>query len=335
MKLLKEIGKYLLFLAIGAFIFWWVYKDLEIKQIVAALKEVNYFWIAVSICLSLLSHLSRAVRWNMLIRPLGYNPKLYNTFLSILVLYFTNLVLPRAGEVARCAILSKYEKIPATKLVGTMIVERIADMLMLMVLAVIIFAVNFGVLKRFFDLHPEFGQNIVGLLTITNILLVIAVIALIVALILLFKPHKRGKINHILKKIKGSLKDGIKSILKLENKWYFIGHTIFIFLMWLLMLYAVFLAYPPTRHLSIWAGMFIFLMGSFGMLMPVQGGIGPWHFMVMESLFLYGISKTDGQIFALIAHTSTSLIYLLFGGIAFLIFPLVNIKSKETAVSTT
>jgi len=332
MKLIKDIAKYLVFLAIGVGVFWWVYRDLDTKKLLAALTEVNYFWVTVSVMLSMLSHVSRAIRWKMLIKPMGYNPKVSNIFLSVLVLYFTNLIAPRAGEVARCTILSKYEKIPASKLIGTMIVERIADFVTMMILAVIILAINIGVLKRFFNVHPEFGRNILEILSLTNILLVIAVIALVIVIILLVRPSKDGKLYHKINQLKANFKEGLKSILKLENKWAFIGHTLFIFLMWLLMLYVIFLAFEPTRHLSIWVGMFTFLMGGLAMLMPVQGGIGPWHFMVMESLFLYGISQTDGQIFALIAHSSTSLIYLFFGLVAYAVFPLMNRKPHKAYI---
>jgi uncharacterized protein (TIRG00374 family) len=313
-------------------VFWLVYKDLDTNKLMVALGNVNYFWILVSVALSLLSHISRAIRWKMLIKPMGYDPKVSNIFLSVLVLYFTNLLAPRAGEVARCTILSKYEKIPASKLIGTMVIERIADLVTMMVLAVLIFAINIGVLRRFFEVHPEFGQNILAILSLTNILLGVAVIVLIIVLFLMVKPSKEGKLVQFINRMKGNFKDGVKSILKLENKWYFIGHTLFIFLMWLLMLYAVFLAFEPTKHLSVWVGMFTFLMGGLAMLMPVQGGIGPWHFMVMESLFLYGVSKSDGQIFALIAHTSTSLIYLFLGLVAFILFPMLNRKPHKSFI---
>ena len=105
----------------------------------------------------------------------------------------------------------------------------------------------------------------------------------------------------------------------MKNKWAFICHTIFIFFMWLIMLYVVFLAYEPTEHLTMRAGMVTFLMGGLAMLAPVQGGIGPWHFMVVETLILYGIPEKQGLIFAAVAHTSTNLIYILWGGIALLV----------------
>ncbi len=329
MKVVKEILKYSIVLLIGGSLFWWIYKDLEMTTLKSGLSQVNYFWILASVVLSQLSNWSRAIRWKMLIKPLGYNPKVSNIYLSVLVMYFTNLIIPRAGEVARCTVLAKHEKIPASKLIGTMIVERIADFLTMMVLAVIIFAINIGMVKEFFAVHPEISENFVKLLSISNLLLGITVIVLIIVIFLLVNPLKHIGFSEKINKVKLNFKAGIKSIAMLENVWYFAGHTVLIFGLWLLMLYAVFLAYPPTSHLTIWAGMFTFLMGGLAMLAPVQGGIGPWHFMVIESLFLYGINKSDGMIFALLAHTSTNLIYLILGLIALLILTIVYSRSKH------
>jgi hypothetical protein len=159
---------------------------------------------------------------------------------------------------------------------------------------------------------------------------------MLLAVMILFKRYysrnKTDKGNTFIKRIRlirQNFISGIKSIAQLENKWLFAGHTIFIFIMWLFMLYVIFLAYKPTSHLSLETGMITFLMGGLAMLAPVQGGIGPWHFMVYETLFIYGIDKADGKVFALIAHASTNLIYLFLGLAALLIMPLVN-SAKPT-----
>lgn len=264
----------------------------------------------------------------MLIKPMGYNPKVSNIFLSVLIMYFTNLIVPRAGEVARCTVLARYEKIPASKLIGTMIVERIADMITMILLVIIVFIINLGIVKEFFIQNPKITSNLIRLLSITNIILGVTVIILIVILFFVLKPFKNTKFGERLKRIKHGLIEGVKSILVLENRWYFIGYTFFIFALWLFMLYAVFKAYPPTSHLSIEAGMFTFLMGGLAMLAPVQAGIGAWHYMVIKSLLLYGIAEENGKIFALVAHTSTNLIYLIFGLAAFVFLPVINRKNS-------
>lgn len=327
-----NISKYLLFLAAGIFIFWWIYKDLPVEELKSAFKDINYLWIIVSLMLGLLAQISRAIRWNMLIRPMGYKPKFYNTFLSVLILYFINLLAPRAGEVVRCTVLSKYEKIPFTKLVGTVFVERMADVVTLVFLAILIILTQLGIFVRFFSVHPEMKDKLASLLSIRNISFGISGLVILLVLYFIIRKYfsRKGKdskstfINK-LKHIKYDVVEGIKTILKLENKWYFIGHTLFIFIMWLFMLFVIFLAYEPTKNLSIWTGMMVFLMGGLAMIAPVQGGIGPWHFMVYETLFVYGIDKAHGKIFALIAHTSTNIIYyLIFGLLAFIMLPILN-----------
>jgi hypothetical protein len=334
-KKFLNIFKYLIFLGLGVFVFWWVYKDEPLEKYKAAFSDLNYFWIAVSIVLSIFSQISRAIRWNMLIKPLGYKPRLYNSYLAVLILYFVNLLLPRAGEVFRCTVLSRYEKIPFTKLAGTVFVERMADLITLMLLAFIILLSQFNVFVSFFNNHPDVKANLLGLFSWRNILLGFMVILILLSALILFNLYfnkkKAEKGNTFIKRIRlirQNFMSGIKSIAQLENKWLFVGHTVFIFVMWLFMLYVIFLAYKPTAHLSLQTGMITFLMGGLAMLAPVQGGIGPWHFMVYETLFIYGIDKADGKVFALIAHASTNLIYLFLGLAALLIIPLVNTRIK-------
>jgi hypothetical protein len=254
----------------------------------------------------------------------------------VLILYFVNLLLPRAGEVFRCTILSRYEKIPFAKLAGTVLVERLADFITLMFLALIIFASQLSVFISFFNNHPEVKDNLFHIFSIRNLIIGLLIVLAIVMSVMLFRRYfrrkKHDKGNIFIRKvrlIRQNFFEGIKSIAKLENRWLFVGHTFFIFIMWLFMLYVIFKAYAPTSHLSLQTGMITFLMGGLAMLAPVQGGIGPWHFMVYETLFIYGIDKADGKVFALIAHACTNLIYLFLGLAALLIIPLVN--RKKTA----
>jgi uncharacterized protein (TIRG00374 family) len=312
--------KYIFFLSIGVFIFWLIYRKTDMVQLKEALKRVNYFWILASVFFGLLSNLSRALRWKMLIKPMGYQPKTFNVFLSVMVMYFVNLIIPRAGEVARCTVISRTDKVPFTKLVGTVFVERLADLIMLLFLAIVIFASNLSVISQFFVVHPELMGNIEKLLSMRNILILVTVFTLaIVAFILVRKRFRKSAGKGKFGELKEHFIEGIQSIIHMPNKWIFIAHTGFIFLMWLVMLYVVFLAFPPTAHLTLRAGMVVFLMGGLAMLAPIQGGIGPWHFMVYETLLLYGIELQDGKIFALIAHTSTNLIYILLGGISLIV----------------
>jgi hypothetical protein len=260
---------------------------------------------------------------------LGYRPKKINSFLAVLILYMTNLVIPRAGEVARCTVLAKYEDIPASKLIGTVVIERFADVIALFSFAVIIILTNLEVVSRFFEAHPAIYENILKFLSVKYIIASVAVLIIFFLLIIVFKSHLKK--NRIVKKIillKNEFVEGIKSISRLKNTWLFIGHTVLIYLMYLLMLYVVFFAYEPTQNLSLQVALVTFLMGGLAMLAPVQAGIGPWHFMVIETLILYGIDKYEGKVFALIAHTSTNMIYLVIGVIAFILLPVINTSLK-------
>jgi len=325
-----NVFKYIFFLAIGVLLFWWLYKDEPIKEYIQAFKNLNYFWIAASVIFGILSQVSRAIRWNMLIKPLGYNPKLFNSILSVYILYLVNLILPRAGEIFRCSVMSRYEKIPFAKLVGTVFIERMADFITLMMLAIVIILSQLGVFIGFFNTHPEMKEKLFSILSWRNFIIVLVAIGLIYIGFVIFRRYFRKKKNENssivskLRSLKHNFFEGIKSISKLENKWFFIGHTVFIFAMWLFMLYVVFLAFEPTSHLSLETGMITFLMGGLAMLAPVQGGIGAWHFMVIETLVIYGIARPEGKVFALIAHASTNLIYLIFGSVAMILMPLLN-----------
>lgn len=335
-KRILNILKYIVLFGIGAFIFWKIYKG-EWGKIKEALKNINYFWIGVSIFFSIFSQISRALRWNMLIRPLGYNPHFRNTFLAVLVLYLVNLIVPRGGEVARCIVLSKSDKIPFTKLVGTVFVERLADLITLAVLSVVILISQISLLIKLYHSIKELQTGISKIFSLETLIILVALLFVFLAGLFLFRiiirknPNQNSTFILRLRELKRNIIEGIKSILNLKNKWNFIGHTLFIFLMWLFMLYVIFLAFEPTRQLSIWNGVVTFLIGGLAMLLPINGGIGIWHLAVSYTLVIFGISIDNGEIFALIAHSTTNLIYLLLGLIAYIwLFAMNNTMFKLT-----
>ena len=315
--------KFLSFFLLGIFIFWLVYKDQDINHIKSVLtNEVNYFWIIVSIFLGLLSHISRTIRWNLMIEPLGHKPRTLNTFLSVLIGYLMNLALPRMGEISRCGVLSRYEKIPFTKLVGTVVLERIIDMLVLLLLLLIVVITQFGQVVEFMNNNPEVKEKLGNVLSSP-----VLFIGLAAFIAVIWFARNKIKGSGIAKKMVDLLNqfiEGFKTIRNIKNKGAFIFHSLFIWFLYYLMLYCVFFSFEFTSNLSPLAGLAIFVLGSFGMVAPVQGGIGAWHFMVIEGLVLYGIDKADGKIFALVAHGSTTVMLIVFGLIALLVLPFVN-----------
>ena len=325
-KLLKFL-KFLAFFALGIALFWLVYKDQDIERIKSILKnDVNYLWIWISLFFGLLSHVSRTMRWQLMIEPLGQKPRLLNTFLAVMVGYLMNLVIPRMGEISRCGVLARYEKMSFTKLVGTVVTERIIDVIALLLLAFIVLATQFGKIILFFENNPDLKYNLESVaLSPVFILVILGVI------ILFYFFRKKLRKSNVYAKIQDTLEkfgEGLRTIKNMKNKGVFIFHTLFIWGMYYLMLYVVFFAFDFTSHLSAIAGLTAFVLGSFGMVAPVQGGIGAWHFMVIQSLVLYGIDKVDGVVFALLAHSSMTAMIILLGLISLLILPFINRRTN-------
>jgi len=321
--------KFLSFFLIGILIFWMVYKDQDINRIKSILSnEVNYWWIVLSMCLGLLSHVSRSLRWNLMIEPLGRKPRLLNTFLAVMVGYLMNLALPRMGEISRCGVLARYEKISFTKLVGTVVLERLIDVLMLLILLLIVVLTQFGQVLEFLSNNPQVKEKIEKVI-FSPILIGILISILLIVWLMRHKIRKSG----LLQKIKGlviQFVEGFQSIRTMKHKGSFIFHSVFIWLMYYLMFYCVFFSFSFTSHIGPLAGLAVFVLGSFGMVAPVQGGIGAWHFMVIEGLSLYGVDKMDGKVFALLSHGATTAILIILGLIGLLALPFVN-ERNETA----
>lgn len=326
-NILKTL-KFLSFFLLGIFLFWLVYKDQDINRIKSILSnEVNYFWIIVSVFLGLLSHISRTLRWNLIIEPLGYKPRTLNTFLAVMIGYLMNLALPRMGEISRCGVLSRYEKIPFTKLIGTVVLERLIDVLVLLLLLSIVIVTQFGQVVAFLDNNPEVQEKM-GTIMHSPIL----PIGIVLLFLIIWLTRRKIKGSGAVKKLTGILNqfaEGFKSIRNIQNKGAFIFHSLFIWLLYYLMFYCVFFSFEFTSHLTLLAGLTAFVFGSFGMVAPVQGGMGAWHFMVIEGLSLYGIDKADGQVFALVAHGTTTIMLIIFGLVSLLILPFVNEKIEK------
>ncbi len=326
---LATVLKFLAFFSVGIFIFWLVYKDQDIDRIAGVLKHgVSYGWIWLSLLIGLLSHLSRTLRWNLMIEPLGHKPRTTNTFLAVMVGYLMNLALPRMGEISRCGVLARYEKIPFTKLIGTVVVERLIDMLMLLLLLGITIVAQFGQMIRFLQNNPEINGKLHAV--IYSPVLIGGI--LLVAILLWFSRSKirETSIFRKLAAIIDQFSEGFRTIRTLKNKGAFVFHSVFIWLMYYVMLYVVFFAFGFTSHLGLIAGLTTFVLGSFGMVAPVQGGIGAWHFMVIEALALYGVDKSDGKVFALVAHGTTTAMLIVMGLISLLVLPFIN--QREDAV---
>jgi uncharacterized protein (TIRG00374 family) len=322
-KKILNILKYTVFTSLGVTLFWLVYRDQDFTRIFQTLKnDVDYKWVALALFLGLLSHISRTLRWKIALEPLGEKPKTSNAFITIMAAYLMNLLLPRMGEFVRCGLLSKYEKIPFSKLFGTVITERIVDVIMLFVLLLMTAILEMDKLIQFSSQNPEIVSKIKALIhsPILWVILIFCVVGLIIYLRMVNK--KRG--GNKLIKIFNDFLLGIKSIFLMKRYKAYIAHTFFIWFMYFSMLYSMFFSLDFTRHLSPEAGLTTFTMTSFSMLAPVQGGIGAWHFMAEKALSLYGVASADGKLFALLAHSSTNIFIIFIGAICLIILPVIN-----------
>jgi uncharacterized protein (TIRG00374 family) len=326
------------FLGIGCFFIWIFLRSLtpdEKGHILESFKKANYWWIILAILLGIVSHFSRTLRWKMLLEPLGYKPKTYNVFFAVFIGYLANLALPRLGEVSRCGVLTRYEKIPFTKSFGTVITERAIDMF---VFALMFFANIFAqraILYGYIEhnlyepiaakLKP--GIDFEGAITRISIITIVIFLALFFIFrraILLSKPYQK-----FISIIKGFWQ-GIISVTKLKNPWLFIFHSLFIWFMYLMMSWVVFLSLPGTSDLGLNAGLSVLLFGTIGIII-VQGGIGIYPFIVAETLLVYHIPRSTGYAMGWLIWSAQTIMMVCAGSVSLILLPIFNRKNYEKA----
>ena len=332
-KKITLVLKFAIFLGLGIAILWWFQRKLtpdDKKHLLDSFRSANYLWVLISIIPGIVSHLSRSIRWKMLLKPMDYHPKLRTTFAAVMVGYFANLAFPRLGEVMRCGILYKYEKIPVSKSIGTVITERTVDMLVFLLLFLVTFAMEFAKLKDhvYNKFHDKFNNiNITGVLFFS----VIFIIALLVTLFFIFKKRLLASavVTRIIVFIMGIV-EGLKSLSKVEKPWLFVFHSLFIWLNYFLMVYFIFFCFSETNHLTPDIALAVLVMGSIG-IMIVQGGIGIYPVIVSKTMLIFGVSETIGYAMGWIAWTSQTLIIILLGLLSLVILPILNKKKDAKA----
>ena len=329
---LISILKFLLLLAIAFGLLVFAFRGISVSKIIHEMLQANIFWLLLSLVPSIIALISRAYRWNLLVEPLGYAPRLKKTFYALMVGYFANLAFPRLGEITRCAALSKAESIPFNNLLGTVIVERAIDVITLLVCLMLTAIIEFKRLGDF--LMDSIVNPIVEKLKqfATSPVVIIGAIVFIIAIFFIVryfrnksgKAQKGSKIVHLIKE----LTSGLKSIGRLKRPWLFVFHSILIWFLYFLSMYICFSALPSTNGLGLSAALFLLVAGGLGMSAPVQGGIGAYHLLVSQGLMLYGLSKQDGLAFATLVHTSQIIMVVLLGSASMLLLFLGKKKQK-------
>lgn len=329
-----SVFQYLLFAGLAAFFLWLSLRDLDEEkwtQLKSAMDRAHYWLLIPVFLLLLLSHWLRALRWRQLMEPLGYQPSKLNCFLAVMIGYFVNLGAPRLGEVLKCTILARYEKVPAHKLVGTIVAERAFDVICLAIVFGLTFVFQFDTISSLVEtyIYPFF-RNKSGKASYEKIAILLIGIALFL-LLLRFLFSRLGHINIVqkLKNILVGIWHGLISVRSLKNMPLFFFYTVGIWCLYLVSTWVGFFAIRETSGLSLADALTVLAMGSVGMIVS-PGGIGAYALLVQETVALYNIPKEPyGQALGWLLWLGQFLSFILFGVISFILLPQVNKNKNE------
>jgi glycosyltransferase 2 family protein len=330
---LLSILQYVIFLGAGLFLVWWQFRDMtaeDKKEFYHAISTANYWLLIPVAIMSLLSHLSRAMRWKLLMEPLGYKPALRNLFSVTMIGYLANAAVPRLGEILKCTFLARYEKLKVDKLVGTILVERTFDLICFFILIGITLLLQATVIGA--AVKEEFGKiaSAPGMPVWLKLLLVLAVgIAVLLTLRLLFKKFPENKFIQKINGIITGLMQGIAAIKNLKKRRLFIAHTIFIWAMYLLQIYIAFSAIDGTAHLGIKVAFSVLTFATLAMI-ATPGGIGTFPIFVMKTLAVYNIADETGRAFGWLMWGASTSIVIAVGCSCLLLLPYINKQKNET-----
>ncbi len=309
------------------------------KQLKAAMDHAHYWLLVPVFSLLLVGHWLRALRWRQLMEPMGYTPTRLNTFFAVMIGYFVNLGAPRLGEVIKCTILARYEKIPAQKLVGTIVVERAFDVICLLLVFGLTFIFQFDIISSLVHdyILPVFQKN--GQTAYLKIAILAAgFVIFLIALKILFTRFGHINIVQKIKEILTGVWHGLISVKDLKNKPLFFAYTIGIWFMYLLSTWCGFFAIEATSHLGLADALTVLAMGSVGMILT-PGGIGAYALLVMNTVALYHIPKEPyGLALGWLLWFGQFLSFVIFGVLSFVLLPRVNrqkLKMNEAAAGYT
>ncbi len=314
LKKTASVLKYIIPIGIAFVLLYFAFNNVDFAEFWAKAKLVNYWWVVGSIALSYFSYLLRAYRWNLLLKPLGYpHLKMHRTNVAVLIGYLANLAFPRLGEVTKCGILKRNENVPMANSFGSVITERIIDVITLLLLILFTLLVEYDTLIAFFSNTFSGIRNIEGLAWKAALVLVAVFIVVAILIIVAIRSGGRFKV------IARQLLEGIFSLRKLDNIPGFILSTLLLWVVYYFMSYIIVFAVPETAHLSWQTGIMLLVTSGVALAIPVQGGFGTYHTMISGMLMLYSIDKTTGVFFATLLHTSQIVAIAAFGGVAVLI----------------
>ena len=328
-KKAKQTAQFLLFFGLGIFLLWFTTRSLtreEINKVSDLVLNANLIYVLPSIGALILSHYIRALRWKMLMDPLGKPTKIKNVFLSVLVGYFFNLVFPRLGEVMKCSLMGKYEKMPVDKLIGTMVAERIVD---LVCLVLVIVLTVFSQIEKVGTYAKELLNNLLGKANNALTLALLLVVFFLILTILYYRfKHSEWFIR--IKRFFMGIKQGLFTIASINNKGLFFLHTFFIWFLYLLSIRIGLYSMSEVAHLSWVPSLTILTFGSFAMI-ATQGGIGAYQLAIQKTLTLYGVNEVSGLAFGWLLWSVQTIMLLVTGPISLFLLFYTNQKKKSSS----
>lgn len=303
-------------LAIGVFLIWYVFSLFtpeQIDEIVVHFKNANYTVVVIAVLLSVLSHFVRAYRWSFMLEPLGFRPRLANNFMAISIAYLMNLFIPKSGELSRAVIINKYEKVPVDKAIGTIISERVIDLLLLLLFTLTALLLEYDVLYNY----------LVAIVPVKKLILLGGILLLLFGLFLLFLKYSKSNLNLKIRRFIVGMKEGVLSIFKMKRKWEFIVHSLLIWALYITSFFMATLALEETSNIAVGTLIICFVVGSFSFAFT-NSGFGSYPAAIMAILLVFGIDKELGFAFGWIVWTSNIAYILIAGGLSFLLLPFYN-----------
>ncbi len=314
LKKLKSYIKILLPISIGVFCIFFSFRNISFTDFTKYFYEINYLWVFVGIFLGALSHISRSYRWKYLIEPLGYKLGFINSVLAVFSAYLINYTIPRAGDIARATMISKYEKIPLDKTLGTIVAERAVDVICILTIIAI------GLIFEF----NRISDKLIPLIENTEISVIIIYVGVIILILFVSNRvlRKSKYYKYILNFFSGII-EGLTIIFKMEKRIEFVLHSIFIWLMYILMFWATSMAFVELHEVAFYQFMISFTLAAISIMLS-NGGIGIYPLAVEESLGWYGVQSTTGLAFGWVSWLSQTMMVIIFGGLSLFILPFIN-----------
>lgn len=311
---LKTALKFIILFLIGIGVLYLAFWGQDLEKIWLEIKTANYFWVIISAIAVLIAHVLRALRWQMLYQSIHYNVSFWHAYHAVMIGYLANLALPRFGEIGRCSVIHKAEKVPMFASIGTVITERLFDVVMLFVTTLVMLSFQYDIVADF--LYQTIYLNLAKKLNTVNYWWLISFSVVIFLFIATAIYFLRQKFNKKFLRIFVNLRQGFGSYSKLKQKGLFLTYTLGIWFFYLLSMYFAFSSIQATAGLHFNAAFTAIVFSGFAMAAPVQGGIGVFHWMVARSLVLYGISFNDGLAYSTIIHSSQVLLILVLGSLS-------------------